>query len=77
MDPLEQGMGPHGSRMGHHEGARTVELSLICLCFFFVSSVMYQWHADPMGPSDLRWGEALAPCAPLAAPLQRVPNTLE
>ena len=27
MSSLEEDVGPHGSRMGHHEGARTVELS--------------------------------------------------
>ena len=27
MGPLEEDVGPHGSRMGHREGARTVALS--------------------------------------------------
>ena len=56
MDRLEEDVGPHGSRMDHSEGARTVVLSsngmiyLIVLYSEFVQLCRYHWHAGPTGP---------------------------
>ena len=59
---IVQGDGPHGSRMGPPEGARTVVLSsngtiylivLSCLLGFFNCVSM---ACRPYGPPDMRWG---------------------
>ena len=71
MGPIEEDVCLLGSRMGHPKGARTVVLSsngmiyLIVLSFGFLQLCINAMPiAGPMGPCDMRWGEALAPCAP-------------